>query len=179
MLFRERQQLAICVVGGVMVVGFVLLWYLPLRKRIEVVGQAKSAQAAAITRAMAESEQLPALKQQLEKLKQTVGNYEAGIPDRRDLGAFLQQIADLMSERSLKDQLVQPGKEVEAEGLICIPINVQCRGKLKQMFDFFRALQSLNRLVRIEQIKLENDSNFSGEVSMQTKTVVYCRAQAG
>jgi hypothetical protein len=49
---------------------------------------------------------------------------------------------------------------------------------LAKIFEFYKQLQSLDRLVRVEQVKLENDGDFSGEVTMQTKTVIYYRAEA-
>ncbi|MHC4659408.1 MAG: type IV pilus inner membrane component PilO [Planctomycetota bacterium] len=179
MLFRERRQIVICAVAGAMVGGFVLFRYLPLRKRIKTVEQTKAAQRDAVTKALAEQGQLPILKEQLRKLKTTVGDYEARVPGHGDLGPFLHRIANLMNEHNLREQRVQPGKEVEAEGLNCIPVSMQCKGGLKQIFEFFYSLQALERLVRIERVKLENDKDFSGELSMRTDTVVYYRPRAG
>jgi Tfp pilus assembly protein PilO len=176
MQFRERQQIAIFVIVGAMVSGFVLFRYLPLQKRIKAVEQARAAQTLAIAKASAEIRQVPALIGQLLKLQRTVGNYEANVPRQRALGVFLQQIANLMNENALREQLIQPGKEVEGEELNCIPVNIQCKGRLKQIFEFFKSLQVLDRLVRIEQIKLVNDGDFSGEAGMQTKAVIYYRA---
>ena len=53
-----------------------------------------------------------------------------------------------------------------------------CKGSLKQIFEFYKALQGLDRLVRIEQVKLVNDNDFSGRVSMHTEAVIYYRAGA-
>lgn len=177
MMFRERQQIVICVVAGAMLGAFVLFSYLPLRRKIKAVEQAKAAQRLAIAKASAERAQLPVLREQLLKLEKVVGNYETNIPGHRDLGIFLQTIANLMNKHDLKDQIVQPGKEVEAERLNCIPVSVHCKGRLKQIFDFFSSLQLLDRLVRIEQVKLTNDGDFSGELSVQTETIIYYRSE--
>ena len=201
MIFREKQQIVILCLAFSMVVGFVLLRYLPLQKRIKAVEQRRTEQRLAIAEAQRRSEQLPILKEQLLKLQRTVGNYEANVPAQRDLGVFLQQIANLMDEHNLKEQQVQPGKEMkivdssprgvhrtatgsgqrtaDSKKLSAIPVNIQCKGKLKQIFEFYRRLQKLDRLVRIEQVKLENDSDFSGEVSSQTRVVVYYRTDNG
>ncbi len=178
MLFRERQQIAICIVAGVMVAGFVLFRYLPLQKRIKAVRQKRAAQTLAITKAWRQRGQLPVLKEQLLKLQKAVGNHEANIPAQMALGMFLHRIADLMNEHHLKEQVVAPGKEIEVNELNCIPVNMQCKGRLKQIFEFYRRMQGLDRLVRIEQVKLVNDNDFSGEVSMQTKAFIYYRGQA-
>jgi len=179
MLFRERKQLVIYVAAAVIVGGFVLFRYLPLRKSKNAFEQAKAAQTLAIAKASAQGQQLPALKEQLLTLQQAVADYEVNIPPQRSLGEFLHEIADLMNEHDLTEQVVQPGKEVEAKGLSCILINMQCKGKLKHIFEFFSSLQMLDRLVRIEQVKLGNDKDFNGEVTMGTKAFIYYKGQSG
>ena len=177
MLFRERQQIVICVVAAAMIGGFVLFRYLPLRRRLQSVKQAHAAQMVAISKVSAESQQIPTIREQLLQLQMAVENYERQIPVQRELGEFLQRIANLMNEHNLREQLIQPGNEVKAGELNCIPVNMQCKGGLSQIFEFYRRVQGLDRLVRIEHVKLVNDGGFSGEVIMQTKVVIYYRAE--
>ena len=169
----------ICALTGATVCVFVLFWYLPLRKQMKAVAQAKTVQTLALARSAADSARLPLLKEQLQQLLSELGDYEAHIPEQRNVGPFLRGIADLMNEHNLREQVVTPGPEVEAEGFNCIPVGMQCKGQLSQLFKFYHRLQSLDRLVRIEQVKLSNDSNFGGEVSMETKAVIYYRTKAG
>jgi Tfp pilus assembly protein PilO len=179
MLFRERQQIVIFIVAAAMVCGFVLLRFLPLRREAKFLEEAYASQMLAITRASDEIRQIPAMREQLQSLKIAVGNYERQIPPQRELGEFLQRIANLMDENNLKGQIVQPGQEIKAGGLNCIPISMQCRGRLSQMFEFYKRVQELDRLVRVEHIKLVNDDDFSGEVIMQTNAVIYYRGGVG
>ena len=116
-------------------------------------------------------------KEKLQKLQQTVGNYEQNVPEHRELGEFLQKIANLMNEHNLVEQVIEPAREIEADQLNCIPVDMECKGRLTEIFAFYKSLQSMDRLVRIESIKLVNDRDFSGEVSMQTKVVIYYRPQ--
>lgn len=178
MLFRERRQTVIYVAAAIMVGGFVLFRYLPLRGKMRMTQQVKAAQTFAIVKASVESKQLPVLKEQLLKLQNRVANYELNLPAQRDIGAFLHEVADLMNEHNLKEQaVVLSDTKIEAGGLRCIPIDIQCKGKLAQLFEFYKQLQELDRLVRIERIELVNDSDFSGEVSMHTKVVIYYRPE--
>jgi len=179
MLFEERRQIAICVVAGAIVSGFVLFRYLPLQKRIKAVEQKRAAQRLAIAEGIANSGRLSMLEEQLLKLQKDLEKYEANIPEQRALGAFLSRVTNLMDEHNLKEQVIAPGEEIKADGLGCIPVDMRCKGKLTQIFEFFRGLQGLDRLVRIEQVKLMNDSDFSGEVSMETRAVIYYRAKPG
>ncbi len=75
--------------------------------------------------------------------------------------------------------MIEPLKEVKSEELNCIPVNMECKGKLAHIFEFYRRLQGLDRLVRIEQVKLTNDSDYNGQVSMEARTVIYYRAKVG
>ena len=178
MFFRERQQITIFVIAAAIIRGFVLFRYLPLRKAAKAIKAARAAQTLTITKEQAESKQLPVLKEQLLKLQQAVGNYESNIPMQRALGEFLQRIADLMNENNLKEQVVAPGEEIKNGELCCIPIEMQGKGRLAQIFEFYKRLQGLDRLVRVEQVRFENDKDFSGEVNMLTKAVIYYRPQA-
>ncbi len=179
MLFRKRQQLMIFVAAGVIIGGFVLFRYLPLRRRMKAARQTKAAQTLTIAKGTADGKQLPLLKEQLLELQRELENYEANIPERSDIGVFLQRIAGLMNEHSLRGQVIEPRKEIKAEKLNCIPVNMKCKGRLTQIFEFYRQLQGMDRLIRIEQVKLFNDSDYSGEVAMEAKAVIYYRAQVG
>ena len=83
-----------------------------------------------------------------------------------------------MTEHRLTDQVVVPGKEVESEGVGCVPVHVNCKGSLKDIFSFFHDLQAMDRLVRIEKVTLQNDRDFTGCVSMDTDAVIFYRPQA-
>ncbi len=179
MFFRERQQITICVVAGVVVCVFMLFWYLPLRKKIKAIRQTKAAQSVVIAKGAADSRKLPLMNEQLLELQARLANYEANIPEQNTFGGFLGRIADLMNENNLTEQEITPGEEIKADKFNCIPVTMRCKGKLTQIFKLYRQLQRLDRLVRIELVKLSNDSDFSGQVSMETKAFIYYRAKTG
>lgn len=155
--------------------GFVLFRLLPLHRRISTVKQARAAQMMIIAKGVSDSEQMPLFKNQLFKLKTRLSNFEANIPEQRALGTFVHQIAELMNQHDLKEQEIAPRTEIENDGLSCIPVSIQCRGQLSQIFQFYQQLQQLDRLIRIKQVKFTNDSDYMGEVSMETDLVIYYR----
>jgi len=177
-LFGKRKQVLVLVVSTMLVADFVLFGYLPSHKRMKSVKQAKTKQMQIIAKASAESRQLPDLKQQLQRLQNTVADFKLNVPTQRDIGVFLQQIANLMTEYDLTEQLVAPGKELKADALNCMPVDMRCKGKLAQIFHFYQRLQESGRLVRIERIKLTNDTDLTGDVIMQTQAVIYYRTGA-
>ena len=179
MLFRDKQQITICVIAATIVCVFVLFWYLPLRRKTNAVKQAKAERALAIAKGTADAKQLPLLEEQLLKLKTRLGDYKVNIPGQRAHGVFLHRIADLMKEHDLGEQVITPGEEIEADEFNCIPVSMRCKGELAQISEFYRRVQTLDRLVRIEKVKLSNDNSYSGQVSMETDAVVYYRAKVG
>jgi Tfp pilus assembly protein PilO len=179
MLFRERQQLTICVIAGVIVGGFVLFRYLPLRSKMKAIRQIKSSQALTIAKGAADNKQLLLINEQLLKLQGELEHYEAKIPEQSDIGGFLHEIADLMNKHNLSEQMIEPHKEIRAEKLNCIPVKMQCKGRLAQIFEFCQQLQALDRLVRIEQVKLSNDSDYNGQVDLESMAIIYYRAKVG
>ncbi len=161
-----------------MVVGFLFLRYIPLRKKLSQVESRYKQAHSGIAAAAVQRQQLPKLKDELSGLRETCGNYSQRIPSKRNLGGFLHTIADLMQRHNLKDHLIKPGPETSAGQLKVITINMQCRGKLAEIFEFYKSLQGLQRMVRIESVSLGNDKDFKGRVSMRTQAVIYYQSNA-
>jgi Tfp pilus assembly protein PilO len=179
MLFRGRQQTKICAIGAAIVCVFLVFWYMPLCEKARATKQARAERAQMIAKGTADAGRLPLLEEQLRNLQARIGDFEARIPEQRAHGAFLQRIADLMDDHDLKEQDVAPGGEIEADKFNCIPVIMHCKGELAQISEFYRRLQNLDRLVRIEKVTLNNDESYNGQVTMETKAVVYYRTKVG
>jgi Tfp pilus assembly protein PilO len=121
----------------------------------------------------AQSKELPALKLRLKDAQQIVEHYESYVPKEASLGVFLQEIARIMTEHRLTEQVVVPGKEMQPGAVWCIPIHVNCKGNLKDVFGFFHDFQAMDRLVRIEKVVLQNGNDFQGRVSMEADAVIF------
>ena len=122
---------------------------------------------------------MPLFTEQLRELRSKLENYEAKIPEQRDHGLFMKKIANLMNHHNLREQVIEPLEEIKTDGLICIPISMECRGKLAQIFEFYQQLQELDRQIRIKQVKLENNTDFNGEIAMEAEVVIYYRKVIG
>jgi len=82
-----------------------------------------------------------------------------------------------MREHELSNQDVVPGETLEAQALNCIPVHMNCSGTLDGVFGFFRDLQGLRRLIRIEKVTLRNSPEFGGTVTMQTEAMIFYRPE--
>lgn len=175
-MFEKRQQISICIIGALLAADFVLFGYMPSYTRLKELRAAESRQSRVIAQAQVQKRRLSVLKEGLAELEVQVANYDSSVPARREIGQFLHGVASMMNGQDLKEQRIEPGEQITTERLNCIPVDIRCRGSLAQVFEFCRKLQSLDRLVRIQQVKLVNDRNFTGEVSMQTKVIIYYKS---
>jgi len=164
--------MAVLIIGG-----FGLFRFLPLYKTIKTVKHIRNEQRLVIAKGISDSEQLSLFTDQLLQLKVKLGNYENNIPRQKTLGSFVRHIADLINQHQLKEQEIAPRAETSIDGLSCIPVSIQCRGELKQIFKFYQQLQESDRMIRIQRVKLVNDGDFRGDVSMETDVVIYYRTE--
>lgn len=174
----RRQQAWVYVIAFLFCADFVFYGYMPSHRRMETLRTSRGQQAGMIQMAAAQSKELPALKLRLKNVQKVVEHYDAYIPQEASLGVFLQEIARIMTEHRLTDQVVVPGQEVESNGVGCVPVHINCKGSLKDLFGFFRDFQALERLVRIESVVLKNDSEYTGRISLETDAVVFYQLQA-
>lgn len=188
MSIRNRQPILITCAAAIVIFLFLLFRHLPLQRELWSLNRIRTVKTSAITRAQNQKKQIPVLNKTLRQLRDRTEKYELQIPPKRELGTFLHKITVLMNVNNLRDQQVLPGSEVAISGeevdvkkriLCAIPLNMVSKGSLSQIFEFYESLLELDRFIRIEQVELENDRNFSGIVTMQTKAVVYYRSAAG
>lgn len=179
MMFEKRQQTAICIIAAMLIADFIMFGYLPSYKIIKELRQQRMEQKSVISQGRAQDRQLSPLTDKLSEVEKRVSKYGANLPEERQLGEFLHNVADLMDRQNLKEQRIEPGEEVKTEKLNCIPVKMSCRGTLKEIFQFYRQLQLLDRIVRIQQVRLLNDKDFNGQVNMQTDVVIYYACAAG
>ncbi|MGE5296815.1 MAG: type 4a pilus biogenesis protein PilO [Solirubrobacterales bacterium] len=181
MVFRpshRRQQIWVCVIAGLFFCDFTLCGYLPSHERLSSLLQAREHQRSTLRMAAAQGAELPGLKTRLHETEETVERFDRCVPADHSLGAFLQRMTALMTEHGLTEQMVLPGKEEKAEDLGCIPIHMTCQGTLTNLFDFFNTLRTMDRLVRVEKVLLENDAEFTGRVTMQADAYIFYRSKS-
>ncbi|MBN2129655.1 MAG: type 4a pilus biogenesis protein PilO [Sedimentisphaerales bacterium] len=173
----RRQQMWVYLIGFLFVADFLFYGYMPSQQRLQSLKQAKDKQVRAIRTAATQSRELPKLKKRLRKVEEIVKNYETYVPAKGSLGAFLQDIARIMNTHNLTEQNIIPQSDIERSGVNCIPVHMNCKGTIKEVFGFFQDFQAMDRLVRIEKAVLKNDNEYTGQVSMHTEAVIFYRPQ--
>ena len=171
----DKQQIMIITVAIIIAAGFGVVRYMPLAKRKAEVRQAKTEAIMRADSLTTKTSQLSAMRQKALALDDDFEKYDMQVPEGRNFAGLWQQIADVMNAHGLTEQLIQPAEEIRGESINCIPLSIQCSGNLNEIYELFNSLGELDRLIRIEQIQLLNDKDFSGNVKMQAKANVYYR----
>lgn len=169
----DKQQLIIIGLSIAILGGFGIFQYIPVIHQKSRLREQMTQQDKLSETIYSQSVMLPELQQQEKQLQQKLVPFTKKIPHGRQFAQLWQQIADVMNECKLTDQLVQPGEELKSDQLFSIPLTLECKGSVKQLFTFFKAMEDMDRLVRFEKIKIENDSDFNAVVKLTVKANVY------
>lgn len=169
----DKKQTIILVLGAVILTGFAVFRYIPIvRKKLEMRKQI-SKHSLSMEQIQSYAGSLPELRLEKEQLQEQLEIYDVKIPEGKQFARLWQQIADAMNDCQLSEQSVQPGAEKVSEQLCCIPLSIECEGTLEQVFQFFQSLENFDRLVRVEEVQLENSAEFDATVRLNATANVY------
>lgn len=173
----EKQQLIIIGLAVVIVFGFVFFRYIPLARRTQEINQSKLRHSQETLEVRDQSQRLPIIISKMEQLKGKIGDFDRKIPVVHEFGSLWDQIAAVMSKCGLKEQLIQPQKEVKGSEICLIPINMQCSGNFEEIFAFFQSLEDFERVIRIESLSMSGSDfeNGGGDVKLTANANVYYR----
>ena len=173
MHIKEKKQALLILAAVGMVAFFWLLVFMPQRRELRSLSEKREAAAAKREDALAKSGELGGLFAKRAKLEGEIGDFEKRVPGSSEFGGFIQEMTNLMNEHGLSNQSIQPGNLIKEKEFSCIPVEMHCRGGLKEMFLFFDGIEKLSRLVRIGEFRLKSDEEFSGEVTLEAKAYIY------
>jgi Tfp pilus assembly protein PilO len=173
----KSKQFVMSIAVVMLAVAFVFFQFLPLNKKARDLKAANAKLISENTISNAFIEAVPQLKEQIEKTKRDIGDFDVKIPHGRSHGIFLQNLAEVMQQQGLTELVIQPGIEVETSELSGIPIDIRCKGKLVQIFKFFKSLESFERVVRVGEITLTNDNKLEGVLAMNARVEIFYRTQ--
>jgi Tfp pilus assembly protein PilO len=175
----SRKQITIIAVASGMVAVFFAGVYWPLFRTLSAVRAEQRRFALEAAQTASDVTRLPVLSDQLRTMREKVGDFSAKIPPSRQLGEFLQSVAKIMTELKLQDQVVQPGQAVRTKGLGCIPVDIQCKGTIEQIFSLLKSLETIDRTTRVENLELANDPTFTGRVDLHSRVYIYYKDDSG
>lgn len=171
----QKEQLIILIIASVLLGGFALLRFIPLAGHARSVRTAKAESELQRKRLEEYRKALPIIKRKIEKYQVKIGNFDAKIPVNRKFASLCNKINDMMNEYKLQNQLIQPGMEIIGEKVNSVKLDINCSGKLSQIFGFFKAIEDLERVIRIENLDMKSETD-SDIISVKANAIVYYRS---
>ena len=114
---------------------------------------------------------LPALKQQLEDIKETFGDLLKRLPDKTEVAELLVDISQQGLGAGLEFELFKPGKERPTEFYVELPIQIRVIGDYHEFGNFISGVSDLPRIVTSHDIKIKPVDG--GKLSLETTAKTY------
>jgi Tfp pilus assembly protein PilO len=76
------------------------------------------------------------------------------LPVRQELGGFLRDISGHLGDEQFTDQLIEPGSPTREELFHTLPIIMRFKGSYLTSVDFFKRIDEMERLTRIQKLKI-------------------------
>lgn len=114
---------------------------------------------------------LPALKQQLEDIKETFGDLLKRLPNKTEVAELLVDISQQGLGAGLEFDLFKPGNEQPADFYVELPIEIRVIGNYHQFGTFISGISDLPRIVTSHDIKITPTTG--GRLILQTTAKTY------
>jgi len=117
---------------------------------------------------------VPELVKQVDSMRKRYKNFDRRLPGRQELGGFLRDISGHLADEKFSDQLIEPGSPTQEELFHTLPIIMQFKGSYLTSVDFFKRIDEMERLTRIQKLKItknpakgdEDDSRLNIELQL-------------
>ncbi|MHC4551611.1 MAG: type 4a pilus biogenesis protein PilO [Planctomycetota bacterium] len=173
----DKQQTMILLIGAVLLTAFAVLRYVPIVRTKLASRDMMDRHDTSMQQVGDYAKVVPELRQEKRQLVDQLDSFSVKIPEGKQFAKLWQQIADVMNECQLSEQLVQPGTVKESQQLNCVPLTIECSGSFEQMFQFVQSLEKLDRLVRLEEIDLQNSNDFDATMKLNAKANIYYQSK--
>lgn len=173
---RISRNTAITVGGfAAIVVGFLLLGYLPYYRqrqalRQEIVG--RQDEMAAVAQQSVQLKEATR-RAQLINASLQIRDYDRLVPVNKDLGTFLRQLSEELDAAGMQDTAVRALPPTALGKCQQLPIEIKGVGTFEQFHGFLVRLEHLPRMSSVSRLHIEADNAVSGKVSVELTLAIY------
>lgn len=156
------------IVGGFVTFGLLPSWYQEhqLQQRI-------TAKRAALEQRLADSRKLTELDQRIKFLSLEVRDYSRLVPDKNNLGNFLESLSHELTQAGVQNTAVQALGPTRLGRCQQLPIQVHGTGTFPAIRNFLIRMESLDRKSSVSKLILENDPTMNGQVTLDMTLSIY------
>ena len=162
-----------CAVLVFAVIGF-LGWQYDVKDLRELLAKARQKEitlSAEFETKQRKAANLPALKQQLEDIKETFGDLLKRLPNKTEVAELLVDISQQGLGAGLEFELFKPGSEQPQDFYVELPIQIRVVGDYHEFGTFISGVSDLPRIVTNHNIKILTDK--AGRMTLETTAKTY------
>jgi Tfp pilus assembly protein PilO len=170
---RNEQLITVAIALGVAGL-FVFAVHLPQRRHFTQLEQDFKQQEENLSKAKEEYSQLTDLNKKVIALRKVVARQYKRIPAKGEFGSSLEQIVAVLNSAKLVTEEISPQSPVSEDKFSELPINICFKGEFNNICLFLAGLESMDRLVRIENLRLEGDGSSTPVIKAKMVLNIYC-----
>lgn len=147
------------IAGGILIIAAIVIggWYYDITElnvKFDNVEKEESELKLAFEAKQKKAANLPALKQQLEDIKETFGDLLKRLPNKTEVAELLVDISQQGLGAGLEFDLFKPGSEKPADFYVELPIQIRVVGDYHEFGNFISGVSDLPRIVTSHDIKI-------------------------
>ena len=156
------------IAGGILIIAAIVIggWYYDITElnvKFDNVEKEESELKLAFEAKQKKAANLPALKQQLEDIKETFGDLLKRLPNKTEVAELLVDISQQGLGAGLEFDLFKPGSEKPADFYVELPIQIRVVGDYHEFGNFISGVSDLPRIVTSHDIKITPAPAASGK----------------
>jgi Tfp pilus assembly protein PilO len=95
---------------------------------------------------------VPELLRQVEVMKGKYKDFNRRLPQRQELGGFLREISENLSQENLANQTIEPGRPLQEDLFFTLPIVLKFQGSYPSLARFLERIDEMERLTRVQKL---------------------------
>ena len=156
MRYLKRDNLIVLGVLAAMVIGFMVVVYIPQKLRLEEIRSKIATEKNQLASDGEKAAVIPEMLRQVQEMKKLYKNFDRRLPKQKELGGFLREISGRMAEEKLSDQLIEPGNPTPEEFFHTLPIIMKFKGSYLSLGNFLMELETMERLTRVQKLIIDS-----------------------
>jgi Tfp pilus assembly protein PilO len=145
----------VALVIGVAVVGM----FMPQQRKLKKIEAETALTQAELAENEIKAQTVPALIEQVERMKLLYKDFNRRLPAQDELGGFLETMSAHLLESQLVDELIQRKNPIPGELFYTLPVVMHLSGDYLDVAEFLQRLDGMERLARVETMKFHRNPN--------------------
>ncbi len=154
-------------------IAYFFLVFRPVRAEIALLKLDLQTVTGATAEAQSKATRVHTMRSAVEQADKYLEECRRGLPAAGKIGAVYGRITHLADEAGLTTTRFAPGSPTDLARLRTVPLEIQCRGRFQEIWEFLEGLEKLEAVVWVEKAEIEGSPDKSDELQLELDLVVF------